>query len=417
MSKHVVIVGGGVIGLASAYYAAKAGHRVTVLERESADHPGCSHGNAGMVVPSHFIPLAAPGMVALGLKWMFNPESPFHLKPRLDGDLIAWAYRFWRAATPARVRAAAPVLRDLSLASRAAFGSLAAQTGGDFGLARKGLLMLCKTAHTLDEEAAVARQARGLGIPAEVLDASQTAALEPGVRLDVSGAVFYPLDCHLTPHRFLGALRGWLDAMQVDVRWRTAVTGWRTEGRRIAAVRTADGDLSADEYVICGGSWSPAVARDLRVRIPLQAGKGYGMTLPQPRQLPQHCAILTEARVAVTPMDGQLRVAGTMEIAGFDETIKPRRVRGIVQSVPAYFPDFQTTDFSGLEPWVGLRPCSPDGLPYLGRTAAHPNLTIATGHAMMGLSLAPVTGMLVADILSGKPPAIDLSLLSPDRYS
>ena len=169
--------------------------------------------------------------------------------------------------------------------------------------------------------------------------------------------------------------------------------------------------------MICGGSWSPAVARDLRVRIPLQPGKGYGMTLPSPRQLPQHCAILTEARVAVTPMDGQLRVGGTMEIAGFDTTIMPRRVRGIIQSMPAYFPDFRTDDFSGLTPWVGLRPCSPDGLPYLGRTAAHPNLTIATGHAMMGLSLAPVTGMLVADILSGKPPAIDLSLLSPDRYS
>jgi len=417
MSKQVIIIGGGVIGLSCAYYAAQAGHRVTLLDREAADHPGCSHRNAGMVVPSHFTPLAAPGMVALGLKWMWNPESPFHLKPRLDGGLIAWAYRFWRAATPARVRAAAPVLRDLSLASRAAFESLAAQEGGDFGLARKGLLMLCKTAHTLDDEAAVARQARDLGIPAEVLDARQTAALEPGVRMDVSGAVFYPQDCHLTPHRFLGALRGWLDAMKVDIRWRTAVTGWRTEGKRIAAVRTSDGDLSGDEYVICGGSWSPAITRDLRVRIPLQAGKGYGMTLPQPRQLPQHCAILTEARVAVTPMDGALRVGGTMEIAGFDETIDLRRVRGIMQSVPDYFPDFRAEDFTGLEPWVGLRPCSPDGLPYLGRTAAHANLTIATGHAMMGLSLAPVTGMLIAEILSGHPPAIDLSLLSPDRYA
>ena len=417
MSNDIVIIGGGVIGLASAYYAAKAGHRVTVIDRESADHPGCSHRNAGMVVPSHFTPLAAPGMVALGLKWMWNPESPFHIKPRLDGDLISWAYRFWRAATPARVRAAAPVLRDLSLASRAEFESLAALPGGDFGLERKGLLMLCKTSHALDEEAGGAAKARDLGIPADVLDARQTAALEPDVRMDIAGAVCYPLDCHLTPHRFLGVLRAWLEEMKVDIRWNTEVTGWRMDGTRIAAVRTGDGDLSADEYVLCGGSWSPSIARDLRMRIPLQAGKGYGITLPQPRQLLQHCAILTEARVAVTAMDGALRVGGTMEIAGLDETINQRRVNGIIKSVPEYFPDFRTDDFAGLEPWVGLRPCPPDGLPYLGRTAAYPNLTLATGHAMMGLSLAPVTGKLIAEILSGQAPSIDLSLFSPDRYA
>ena len=417
MSKHIIIVGGGVIGLASAYYAAKAGHRVTLLDRSSADHPGCSHVNAGMVVPSHFTPLAAPGMVALGLRWMWNPESPFHVKPRLDGDLFRWAWRFWRAATPKRVNAAAPVLRDLSLASRAEFETMAAQPGGDFGMETKGLLMLCKSAHGLDEEAAAAAKARELGIPAEVLDATATAALEPAVRMDISGAIYYPLDCHLTPNRFLVALRGWLETMKVDMRWQTSVTGWRVNGNRIAAVRTAAGEMAGDEFVICGGSWSPSIARDLRVRIPLQAGKGYGMTLSQPRQLPQHCAILTEARVAITPQDGTLRIGGTMDIAGLDESIDPRRLRGIIKSVPEYFPDFRQDDFNGLQPWVGLRPCSPDGMPYLGRTAAYPNLTIATGHAMMGLSLAPVTGKLVAEIITGQPPSIDLSLLSPDRFS
>ena len=417
MSKHIVIIGGGVIGLAVAYYAQQRGHRVTVLERGAAGHDSCSLGNAGMIVPSHFTPLAAPGMVALGLKWMWNPESPFYVQPRLDGDLLAWGLKFWRAATPAHVRAAAPLIRDLSYASRACFEELAAQPGFDFGLEKRGLLMLCQTQHALDEEAQTAAKARALNIPAEVLDAKATAALEPGVRMDIAGAVLFPQDCHLTPQRFLADLQRAVIGAGGEVVFDSEVTGWRCESRKIVAARTARGEIAGDEFVLCGGAWSAELARELRLAVPMQAGKGYSLTLPHPRQLPKLCAIFTEARVAVTPMNGTLRFGGTMEIAGLNERINPRRVAGIIKSVPRYYPDFSPDDFASIRPWSGLRPCSPDGLPYLGRTRAYENLCLATGHAMMGLSLGPITGQFIASILSGEKPALDLELLDPDRYA
>ena len=414
--KSVLIVGGGVIGLCSAYYAAKRGWQVTLLERGGPDHDSCSLGNAGMVVPSHFVPLAAPGMVALGLKWMWNPESPFYIQPRLSRDLLGWGFKFWRAANRAHVRRSAPLLRDLSLASRSCFQELAAERNNDFGLVQKGLLMLCKTGHALVEEAGTAAQARELGLPVEVLDAKQAAALDPGVRMDIAGGVYFPKDCHLNPAQFTASLTRELERLGARFEWNAAVLGWRLGDAGIAAVRTPRGEFQADQYVLAGGAWSPLVAHELGLKLPIQAGKGYSLTLPRPRQLPSICAILAEARVAVTPMGGALRFGGTMEIAGLNDAINPRRVQGIIQAAPRYYPDFRAEDFAGLPPWRGLRPCSPDGLPYLGRTKRHPNLVVATGHAMMGLSLGPITGRLVAALLAGEKPAFDLALLDPERY-
>ncbi len=417
--RRVVIVGGGIIGLCSAFYSAQRGCRVTLIERDGAQRDGCSYGNAGMIVPSHFIPLAAPGMVALGLKWMWNPQSPFYIKPRLSWELFDWAVKFWRAANPAHVRHAAPLLRDLSLASRACFEELSALPGSDFGLVKRGLLMLCKTPHALDEESHTAQRANELGVPAEVLDAKQTSELDPSVKMDVAGSIYFPKDCHLTPRRLLDGLQERLAAMGVEHSWNSEVTHWKVgQDQRINAVKLADGrEIEGDEFVLCGGSWSPVVARDLNLKIPIQAGKGYSLTLPKPRELPQLCSILAEARVAVTPMGEALRVGGTMEIAGLDESITSSRVQGIINAVPKYLPNFQPSDFEGIQPWRGLRPCSPDGLPYLGRTQKFRNLIVATGHAMMGLSLGPVTGDIVSKILAGEESAFDLTPLSPDRYN
>ncbi|RYD78888.1 MAG: FAD-dependent oxidoreductase, partial [Verrucomicrobiaceae bacterium] len=406
----------GVIGLSVAYYCAQRGHRVTVIERHPQERSGCSFGNMGMIVPSHFIPLAAPGMVALGLKWMWNPESPFYIKPRLNWDLLTWGMRFWSAANRQHVERSAPLLRDLSFASRAAFEELEA-AGLDFGLEKKGLLMLCKTEHALKEEAHVAEQAKELGIPADVLDAKQLATLEPGVEMSACGGVYFPKDCHLQPERFVAALEERIVSGGGEILWDTEVRGWRRESGRLAAVKTSRGEIEADEFVLCGGSWSPEMVKDLGLRLPMQAGKGYSLTLAEPRQKPQICSILTEARVAVTPMGKTLRFGGTMEIAGCNETISPRRVRGIIRAATEYYPAFSEEDFKDTTPWSGLRPCSPDGLPYLGRTNAAANLSIATGHAMMGLSLAPITGQLIAQMISGERSSIDTALLSPDRYA
>jgi D-amino-acid dehydrogenase len=414
--KSVVILGQGIMGLCSAYYAARRGWEVTVIDRQPMPQNGCSFGNAGMIVPSHFTPLAAPGMVALGLKWMWNPESPFYIRPRLDLDLIGWALKFQRAATAARVERAAPVLRDLNLASRACYEELSARPEMDFGLVKKGLLMLCRTAHALEEEAGTAAKAMALGVPAEVLDAAQTAALDPAVRMNVAGSVFFPMDCHLSPGRFMDALTKSCRAMGVRFLPETECTGWRREGARLGAVLTSRGEVTGGQFVLAGGAWSPETLKPLGLRLPMQAGKGYSLTLPAPGQLPGICSILTEARVAVTPMGGTLRVGGTMELAGLHTRIDPRRVQGIIKSVPQYFPEFSVEDFAGIEPWVGLRPCPPDGVPYLGRSGAADNLILATGHSMMGLSLGPVTGLIVSRLLDGEEPGHDLRLLSPDRY-
>ena len=449
MAKKVLVIGAGAIGLSVALQCACKGHRVTVLERNGAQRDGCSFGNAGMIVPSHFVPLAAPGMVKLGLKWMWNPESPFYIKPRLDLELFDWAIKFWRASTAEHVRRSAPLLRDLSFASRAMFeefagapasdpadskgsagmgqvgnqpspgsyGKASRRSIGDFGLVTRGLLMLCKTPHGLEEEAKYAAQANQLGVPAEVLDVRQVAKLDPDVTMDVAGAVYFPKDAHFTPDRYLAALQNQCSQLGVSLAWNTEVRQLRAMKNQLAAVHTDTGEFDFDELILCGGSWSALLVRELGLKIPIQAGKGYSLTLPQPCELPRLCSIFTEARMAVTPMGSSLRFGGTMEIAGLDERINPARVRGILKAVPEYFPKFSPADFTGIEPWRGLRPCSPDGLPYLGRTAKYSNLIIATGHAMMGLSLSPVTGRIVAEIVSGEKPSFELAQLSPDRYA
>jgi len=413
MSKPITILGAGVIGLSSALYCARRGMQVTVIEKSPRQRDGCSFGNAGMIVPSHFIPLAAPGMIKLGLRWMWNPESPFYIKPRLDLDLITWGMQFWKAATQQRVAAAAPVLRDLSLLSRQCFEEI----GLDFGLVKKGLLMLCKKQQTLDEEAHMAAMARELGIPAEVLDAKATAALDPAVTMGVCGSVYFPKDCHLSPGRFIAALEAELTRLGVTFLWETEVTGFETENGALRAVKTSSGPVEGQQVVLCGGIWSVEMAKSLDLKLSMQAGKGYSLTLTNPPQLPELCSICTEARLAVTPMDGALRVGGTMEMAGVDESITQRRVRGITRAFPDYFPAFTERDFADVKPWSGLRPCSPDGMPYIGRTQRWKNLTLATGHAMMGLSLAPATGKIVAGLLSGEESPVALDLLSPDRFA
>ena len=409
--SRVVIVGGGVIGLCTAWYAAERGHEVVVIDRRSESFQGCSYGNAGMITPSHFIPLAAPGMVRTALKWMWNPESPFYLKPRFDLDLLRWGWKFQRAANIKQVERAAPLLLQLNLASRDIYRELAKEW--DFGLTARGMLMLCATEHGVEEERRTAEYARRLGLAAEVLDARAVAEMEPGLTMSIAGGAFYPDDAIFAPGRFMQTL---IRRVKADLQWETEVTGFETRGDRITAVRTSRGNVGGDEFVVCGGSWSPSIVRDLKVRLPMQAGKGYSLTLPHPPQHPSRGMILAEARVAVTPLGEAVRFGGTMEIAGMSESIRDARVRGIVKSVCRYFPSFTPDDFRGIDAWAGLRPCSPDGLPYIGRFARYPNLSAATGHAMMGMSLGPITGKLMGEILAGENTSIDVRMLSPERY-
>ena len=413
---HVGIVGGGIVGLCSAYYLHKAGHRVTLFDQGPiAD--GCSFGNAGMIVPSHIIPLAQPGMIAKGMRWMLKSTSPFYVKPRLNAELMRWGWLFYRHSTPEHVERSIPVLRDLSLLSKMLYQDLAANGDLDFEWQERGLLMLCKTAsaeHEMAEEANVANRA---GIDARVLNGQQVQALEPDTRVDVRGGIYYPGDAHLNPGELIRSLVDYLRRKGVSILENHTVIGFGKSGSRVTSVHTAQGDYPVDAIVVAGGAWSPIISQQLDLNLSLQGGKGYSFMLRNITKNVRVPAIMLEARATATPMGTDLRFAGTLEVAGTDMTVNMNRVRGIVQSINQYYPDIPV-DMPAIEQvWRGLRPCSPDGLPYIGRTERYDNVVLATGHGMMGLSLGPATGKLVSELVDGSADSLDVLAFNPDRFA
>ena len=412
-SKHVLIIGGGVVGLCSAYFLVKSGFEVTIVDRSSnGDSSGCSFGNAGFIVPSHFVPLAAPGMMSQGLKWMLRSDSPFYVKPRFDLNLLRWTMLFNQAATKTRVNAAAPILRDLSIRSKRLFQELDGEL--NFGLKPSGLRMMYQTEKCRAEELEMAEQAATLGIEANELSSADVQSEEPNLQTNVIGAVTYPGDASLNPSLFMTKMRESLVTSGVHFKNGVEVKALNLDGGKISSVVTDSGELTADEYVLAGGSWSQKLAKTIGLKLPVQAGKGYNFTVDNASQQVAVPSILCEAKVAVSPLGDKTRFGGTMELAGLDRSISPVRVNAIKKAVQQYFPDFDQTKFDGAAPWAGLRPCSPDGLPYIGRTAKAQNLIIATGHAMLGLSLGPVTGELIRDSILGKEQPS--KLIDPDRY-
>jgi D-amino-acid dehydrogenase len=414
--SRLVVIGGGIIGLAAAWYARRDGWRVTVVERGPPGHDACSLGNAGLVTPSHFVPLAAPGIAGMALRSVFTPRSPVRVEPRFDLELLRFGWQFLRAANPARVRRAGPLLRDFCQLSRSLYRDLDREFGGRIGLRNDGVLMLVRDERHFAEERALADQARALGMEAQVLGPDEIRALDPAVRYQVAGGVLFRGDSSLDPVALNAELTRELQRQGVEFLWDTEARGWRTGDGRVQALQTTRGELQGEQYVLATGSWTPTLRAGLGLRLPVQAGKGYSLTLPDPPALPSLPSILVEARIAVAPMGGRLRFAGTMQFAGRDLRVEAHRVQAMLAAIPDYMPQFGSADFAGIEPWTGLRPVTPDGLPLLGRAPRLGNLIVATGHAMIGVTLAPATGLLVADLLAGRKPALDLALLQPARF-
>ena len=414
MSKKCVIIGGGIIGLSSAYYLQKAGHEVTVIDQGSMDS-GASYVNAGYLTPSHIIPLAAPGVMQQGIKWMFSSKSPLYIKPRLNADFLKWTMAFNSSCSEKNVTKAIPAIRDINLLSRDLYSDIKAEEHFNFQLKKDGLLMLCKTEHMLEEEAHVLALANKEGLPARMLSAEEVQQKMPNADLDIKGAAFYECDHHTTPGEFMEELKTLLQAKGVQFVKNEKVTDFDTSSGTLSNVKTASGKtFTADEVILATGAWAGELNKKLGLKILMQAGKGYrinsetetGITLP---------SILCEAKVAVTPMNGFTRFAGTMEIAGINHTINKARVEAIAEAVPRYFNNVVISEQEKDEAQCGLRSVTPDGLPYIGRPSKWKNLTIAAGHAMMGWSLGPGTGLLVSEIIDGKKPSLDLSVYNPDR--
>lgn len=411
----VVVVGGGIIGLCSAYYAQKSGHEVTVIDNQPEGASSTSTGNAGMIVPSHFVPLAAPGMIQMGLKMLLNPKSPFGFKFPPTLDQLLWTLSFAKAATKQHVANTETILRDLNYGSRKEYESLTEEIGVGIELRKDGLLMLCQTSETLAHEGEMAKRANEIGLKAEVLNREQLGSLDPDTRYDVAGAVHFLDDASLTPTNLLAKLRETLAANGAKLLFGEQLTSVQYRGSKVSKVTTGSGEFECDELVVATGAWSGYVAKLFGRKLPMLAGRGYGFTVPNPPSMPKVCAILTEARVAMTPMADGLRFTGTMELGPPSDAINQNRLAGIREGVRRFLPEFQAADLESLSIWQGNRPCSPDGLPYIGRISE--NVTVATGHGMMGLSLGPITGKLVAELISGQPTSLPLQQLDPNRYA
>jgi D-amino-acid dehydrogenase len=413
MNRKVVIVGGGVIGMFTAYYLTVEGFDVTIIDKGDM-RDNCSLGNAGMLVPSHIVPLASPGIIGKGLRWLMSSTSPFYIHPRLDRRLLQWCLLFYKAATPQHVTRSIPYLKNLSLLSKSLYQGIAEQHP-EIGLEEKGLLMLYKTTEGAHEEKEFALLARQHGLEAEVLSPRDLKSLEPNLELDVLGGVLFPGDAHLNPAELASFLFRHLKDKGVKMVSHLQVLDFATEGRKVTAVVTEKGDISTDYLIVCAGSWSGEVARKLHLNLPMLGGKGYSFLTDNLPAI-QRPTILTEERVAVTPYGDKVRFGGTMEITPANTHINMNRVRGIHTAISRYYTNFQCPLPKQEEVWSGLRPCSPDGLPYIGFTQRWSNVLFGTGHSMMGVSLAPATGKVLTELLLNRKESVVVDAFSPDRY-
>ena len=412
--RDVVIIGGGVVGLWCAWHLQLEGRQVTIIDKNELTD-GCSFGNAGMIVPSHFTPIASPGIISKGIRWMFKKDSPFYIRPRLSLELAQWLFLFYRSATKKHVTESVALLRDLHEESRELYRYLHLSAGFDFGFEQKGILMLYKTEAAEKDEFETAEAAHQLGIEAIHLSSDQLGKVEPGLQMSVRGAMHYPGDAHFIPHLFMQQMIRHLKQSGVEFYTGKEVTFLQDDNNRGCTVLLKDGEkISCKNVIVASGSWSGKLMQKSGYRLPMQDGKGYSMTLKVPHLMPTIPSILHEARVAITPMGNDLRISGTLEISGMDDLIKEHKVNGIIKSVPEYYPGMSITNPAPV--WYGYRPCTPDGMPYVGRLKDASNIILATGHAMMGLSLAPATGRMVAEILQHNPKNCN-NKLDPARFS
>ncbi len=412
---HTIIVGGGIIGLCSAFYLQKEGHKVTVIERGDIND-GCSFGNMGYMSPSHFVPLASPGIIKEGFKYMLSSSSPFYIKPRLDPELIRWAWHFFKHSTAAHVKNSAPHLNNILMLSRELINEMRVTLGDSFDMEEKGCFMLCKQQKTLDHENHLADEAEKLGLRVERLNAAQVQALEPGVEVDVAGAVLFRDDCHFDPGKLMRVLKTYLEHSGVSFKLNSIVTGFENSGGKVKAVICGNEKFDCDHVVIAAGSWIPALCKMLGVHLMIQPGKGYSYTYDHVDNNIRYPAILVDGRCAITPWGQRLRIGGTMELSGINNTVLVKRMQGIYNAARSFYPGLDIPFPPADKIWNGLRPVTPDGLPYIGKPRLLGNVVVAGGHAMLGISQGTGTGLLVSQLVSNTTPEIDITAFQPDRF-
>ncbi|MEP6927819.1 MAG: FAD-dependent oxidoreductase [Ginsengibacter sp.] len=413
----IIIIGGGIIGLCSAYHLLQQGHKITILDKSDM-LDGCSYGNAGYICPSHFVPMATPGIVKQGFKWMANSKSPFYVQPRMSMSLIDWGFKFIRAATKAHIETSSIPLRDIALLSKKMYENLLSIPGFNFYYEKKGLLDFFKTNENEHHAEVIVEASKKLGLDARLLNKQEVQQMEPDVKLDIKGAVYYSCDAHLYPNKLMKDMIAYLKENGVTIKTQEEVNNFIFESNKIKSVKTNSSEYFAEHIVLATGAWSREVAARLKLKIPMVGGRGYSVTYENSPYKINYPIILSEARVAITPMaENKIRFGGTMEITSVHTPPKMNRVKGILESVKKYLPEFDIPMPSKDKVWYGYRPCSADGLPYIGKVSKYKNLVIATGHSMLGLSLGAGTGKLVSEIINDQPMSMNIAPFNPDRFN
>ena len=402
---RVVVVGGGVIGAACAYYLRLAGRPVTLIE-QGAFARGCSHGNCGFVSPSHVLPLAGPGAIWRTLKSLVSRNSPVKVRWRLDPAMWAWFWRFRQRCNEHDMIAAGHAIHALLMSSRSLYDDLLQRTLTDTEWEPLGLLFVLRSVAGMEHFAEVDRLLNSeFNMGATRYDGEALSELEPALKTGLAGAWHYPIDGHLRPDKLMLAWRRVLEGSGVEIREHCELRDLAVEQNLARRIITSQGDVTADQVVIATGAWTPRLRRMLRCPIPIQPGKGYSLTMPRPAICPRLPMIFEEHRVAITPMSSAYRIGSTMEFAGYDTRMNADRLQLLTDGAAIYLRDPVTEPV--LESWWGWRPMTPDSVPYIGKVPKLDNVYLAAGHNMLGLSMSPATGRLIAELLTGQPPHID----------
>lgn len=409
----VAVIGGGVVGVACAVELARRGAAVTVFERDRLGE-GCSFGNAGWLTPSLASPLANPGMVFKSLRWMLDPESPLYIQPRLDPSYLRWLVGFLLASRRAPYERGLEAMIELCRDSVDLWEELAARTAHPFGFERKGLVAIHESAASLEKAEAAPDFPGKHRIRYETWSADELREKEPVVTGAQAGGHFFPDDAHCEPHAAVVAMAE--EGRSLGVRFLEEVELFAVEGdtrgpRRLCTTR---GVWTADRVVLAAGAWSDSLGTMLGIRVPVMGAKGYSMLLPRRKPHPRRSLYLVERKVAATPHADSLRLAGTLELVHRDLSINRRRVEVILRGARSVLDLGEAPTPTRI--WRGLRPCTPDGMPLIGRSRAPGEVWLATGHQMTGLKTAPGTALLLAQLMSGEDPRFDPEPFRADRY-
>lgn len=410
----VLVVGAGVVGIACAYYLSKAGLQVTVID-QGAIASACSYANCGYICPSHVSPLTEPGAIKIALKSLLNPRSPFRVKPTLNPTVINWMLQFAMRCNFKQVLTAGRHLQAILDASLKEYRELIPQNEIECEFENKGLLYVFRTEHAMEEFAENDRMlTENFGVSAKRIAGSELPQLDSGLRSGLMGAFHYPEDASVRPDLLNKAWVERLKQRGVQFIENCKLSSVIKDGGKVTAVVTSHGELKADRFVFAMGAWSTHWSKELGCRIPIQPGKGYSVTLDRPESCPSYPMLFPEEKVGVSPFKTGMRLGSMMEFVGYNTSIPEYRIQQLRDSARSYLT--ASVDGNVQETWYGWRPMTWDSLPIIGPVPKLQNSYLATGHNMLGLSLASSTGRLISEMICNEKTHIDAAPYSPTRF-